>query len=475
MPDHKSIASLPACWMLVGMAVLSFIPTLFVPYTGEEGVYTITSMEMARNRDWLTPTLFGEPYPRPPLINWLMIPLANLFGWENVLIASRLITALATVGTGLLLIAWVQRMYGDPHLAVFSGLFFFSGDILFNRGWIAYADPLFGFFIFLAVSSLLLAVHENRAGFLAGVLIGLAGSFMSKAVTGYLFYGIALMVVLCTEKKSRRVLSSSASILIHLLALAYPFFWWALNDDGATISNMLGVLTDKATGASRPVSPGAYFAGRFEFLGGTVLALLPGSVLAGYLVFRARGLSSLREVPLARAVLWLVIGNYVPYLLAPDTNIRYILPLYPWFALLTAILLVRSRQGLNFHRGLYNLFGVMIVLKFVAGAGLFSWFEVNYRTGDFNEAARTVLTETEGYPLYVVDLSHLGLTLAAHINILRWPEGPLLGRPDHGWKNGFVLAREYHFPKDRTLHTFKFARGTLYLRCRGAACSRQDR
>ncbi len=135
--NQKTIPSLPTCWILLGMAALSFIPTLFLPYIGEEGVYTITSMEMARSREWLVPTLYGVSYPRPPLVNWLMIPLTKWLGWQNILLASRIIAAVATVGTGLLLIVFVRRIYGNMHLAVLSGLFFFSGDILFHRGWLA--------------------------------------------------------------------------------------------------------------------------------------------------------------------------------------------------------------------------------------------------------------------------------------------------------------------------------------------------
>ena len=113
MLNQKTFPSLPTCWILLGMAALSFIPTLFLPYVGEEGVYTITSMEMAHSREWLAPTLYGWPLARPPLVNWLLIPLTELLGWQNILLASRIIVAVATVGTGLLLIVFVQRISAD--------------------------------------------------------------------------------------------------------------------------------------------------------------------------------------------------------------------------------------------------------------------------------------------------------------------------------------------------------------------------
>ena len=33
-------------WLLYALAALSFLTTLHLPYVGEEGVYTITSLEM---------------------------------------------------------------------------------------------------------------------------------------------------------------------------------------------------------------------------------------------------------------------------------------------------------------------------------------------------------------------------------------------------------------------------------------------
>jgi len=471
MLNPKTIPSLPTCWILLGMAVLSFLPTLFLPYIGEEGVYTLTSMEMAHHREWLVPTLYGAAYPRPPLVNWLMIPLTQLLGWQHILIASRIIAAAATVGTGLLLILFVRRIYGDTCLAVLSGLFYFSGDILFNRGWLAYADPVFSFFIFLATASMLLAVHENRPGFLIGVLVGLTGSFMSKALTGHVFYAISLLVVCSIEKENRGVLLNPVSIFLHVLVFAYPLFWWSLVETSGIKSGMLGVLIAKLSGDGLPLSLTSYISGRVAYLGETFACLLPGSVLVAYLIYKARGFPSLKALPLARVIMVLVFLNYLPYLFAPSTNTRYLLPLYPWCALLITLFLAHATE-ISLARWIQGLFGVLIILKFVAGIWFYSWYEMNYQGGDFKKAAQHVMAQTKKYPLYVVDYSHLGLSLTAHINLLRFPEGPL-AKPDGDWADSFVLARKYHFPESRVVHTYTFARGELYLRCRGRACPKE--
>lgn len=469
--NQKTIPSLPTCWILLGMAALSFIPTLFLPYIGEEGVYTITSMEMARSREWLVPTLYGVSYTRPPLVNWLMIPLTKWLGWQNILLASRIIAAVATVGTGLLLIVFVRRIYGNMHLAVLSGLFFFSGDILFNRGWLAYVDPHFSFFIFLAISSMLLAVHENRPWFLTGVLVGLTGAFMSKALTGHVFYAISLLVVFSIEKENRRILLNPVSILLHVLAFAYPLFWWSLVETSGTKHHMLWVLIAKLSGEGSQFSLWSYIGERFAYLGETFRCLLPGSALVTYLIYHTRGFPSLKEIPLARVIMWFVLLNYLPYLFSPSTNIRYILPLYPWCALLVTMFLVRSTE-FRLDRWIYSLFGVLITLKFVAGIWFFSWYEMNFRSGDFEKSAQHVIAQTKEHPLYVVDGTYLGLSLTAHINLLRFPEGPLT-KPDNDWADGFVLSGNYNSIEGQKVHTYIFARGELYLHCRGSACPKE--
>ncbi len=435
---------------------------------GEEGVYTITSMEMAHRSEWRTPTFYGEPYPRPPLMNWLVIPLAHITGWENVLVASRLVSALATVGTGCLLFAFVSRVYRNSRLAFMSTLFFFSGDVLFFRGWLAYADPLFGFFVFLAVASLILAVHENRVEFLIGVAFGLAGSFLTKAVTGYVFYAVSLGVVCTFNKQGRKFLLKPTSILIHALVLMVPVLWLGWAEGAGSLPAMIQLVVDKLTGLGSPFSPVSYLGERFAFLTESFIVLLPGSAIMILLIFQNRTLPSLKDKSLARIVAWLVFLNYLPYLFALSTNIRYILPLYPWCALLFA-LLVSKPEGLPLRKWMVPLFSVMVAMKLVFMTGAFLWYKTNGHLDAYPNAARQVMAATGSHPLYVVDSSSLGLSVTAHIDSLGFPKPPLT-KPGPGWTDAFVLAREYQFPNDRVVATYPLPGGTLYLRCRGTAC-----
>ncbi|MFI0455384.1 MAG: hypothetical protein ACH34P_03850, partial [Candidatus Rickettsiella isopodorum] len=86
------------------LGLISFFLSLFFPYMGEEAVYTISSYEMWYQHHYLYPTTYGLPYWRPPLFNWLIICFASLIGWKHMLVASRLVAALATIATSFMLI-----------------------------------------------------------------------------------------------------------------------------------------------------------------------------------------------------------------------------------------------------------------------------------------------------------------------------------------------------------------------------------
>src|SRR5690242_17972844 len=178
-------------WWLYAAAALSLFTTLTLPYIGEEAVYTITSLEMRLNHDFFVTTLYGENYGRPPLLNWLVIPLAEALGWQHVLIASRLVATMATLGAGLVL-AWLTlHLTRNRTLAALSAAVFLSGDVLFYRGWLAYSDPLFMLFVFGAIACLWVSVLEKRGALLWLAMLCLTCGFLAKVQTAYLFYLIS--------------------------------------------------------------------------------------------------------------------------------------------------------------------------------------------------------------------------------------------------------------------------------------------
>lgn len=450
-------------WLCFAFAQFSFITTLWLPYLGEEAVYTITSLEMAFNHDWIAPTVYGINYARPPLFNWLIIPVAEVLGWENVLVASRLVTAFSTLFTSLLLLWFTQKIFKNRSFSFFAALIYLSGDVLFRRGWLAYADPLFSLFVFGAVVFLWLAIIENRFLFLIMAMLGLIASFLTKAVTGYIFYAIAL-VVLYSNSKNRKFLLTSRSLLLHGITISFPFIWNTFISEGAHGTGMIHDVVTKLNLQNLL----QYLVKILLYPIDTFLRWLPISGLILYFSFKRPKFLSKVDVqdPDIKRILWIVGLNYLPYWLAPETHVRYLMPLYPWIALLLAYFL--WKMGEYKIKVALVWLAAGIIVRYIAGIWVFPYYEHQHR-GDYQWAARDILKIVQSRPLYIDDNSATGLSVVAHLDVLRLPAHPLK-RPDVNWKEGYLLSLVSDMTNTQLKKEYRFGGQRLYLLCRGESC-----
>src|SRR5205823_12841795 len=141
---------------------------------------------------------------------WLTLPILVVLGWANVLIATRLVTVTATLLTGVVLAWLVHRLFGDRVAAALAALIYLSGDTLIYHGWLAYSDPTYAFFIFAAIACLWVAVAERRIALLLLAAVALAAAALTKALTGYLFYGVFGLVLLWRHANGRFLLKPSS-------------------------------------------------------------------------------------------------------------------------------------------------------------------------------------------------------------------------------------------------------------------------
>ena len=118
-------------------------------------------MEMKARGEYFINTLYGTNHGQPPLLNWLIIPLADGLGWQHVLVASRLVAACATIATGLVLAWLVAALTQDERFAAFAALVYLTSDALIYHGWLAYTYPLFAFFTFAAIACLWVAATRR--------------------------------------------------------------------------------------------------------------------------------------------------------------------------------------------------------------------------------------------------------------------------------------------------------------------------
>lgn len=449
---------------LVLLAALSYLPTLAFYYVGEEAIFPIVSLEMWHQRDWTQQSLFGLNPLHNPLFNWLIIPLAALTGWEYVLPVTRALTVAATLATAATAgwLAW--RLLGDRACAWFAALVYLTlADVLLYRGWLAYVDPLFGFFVFGAIATLWVACVERRPALIALAVASLTCAFLSKAFTAYAFYGGAVLVLTVTPQ-SRRVLLSAPSLALHAAAALAPALWLALLPaKSGQGSRMFAEILAKLA----PPGPLEYLQQLAGFPAETVLRLSPAILLAAYFAWRGRIDLRSEFRPHFRTAAWIALIGYLPYWLAPHGAIRYLVPVYPVIALALAMLLWSA--GEHAAATTRNWLIGAIALKFVAVVFLFPYYQSHYRGENYALAARDIIARTAGQPLYTMADTASGLSVAGYVDAWRYPAAPLRWAPER-WESGFVLTETVDAASGRIAARYVLGGDELYLLCRGAAC-----
>jgi 4-amino-4-deoxy-L-arabinose transferase-like glycosyltransferase len=449
-------------WALLAMAILSFLTTISLPYQGEEAVYTITSMEMAFHREWITPMMYGMNYGRPPLLNILMIPFGWYFGWEHILIISRVQTLLVTSGTILLLMWFVRRVFHHKALALFSALIYMSGDVLFRRGWLAYADPLFSFFVFAAIALLWIAVLEKNRWFLALGLLGLMASFLTKALTGYIFYAGAFLVLIF-NRSHRKFLLEFTPLCLQAIGLLFPIIWYLTVSEGAHGGSMVRDII----GRFKLSDLGAYGLKVALFPLDVFLRWLPVSGMLLYFWFNKKTQENLKGSFKNKNIqtLFAIIGlNFLPYWLAPETHTRYLMPLYP----LIAVGLGYSVLTLNEKKvkAVLILLSLMVVLRFGIGVFGFPYYEKHYR-GNAEQVATDILSIVQDERLYTINDTDTApvISVMAIIDAKLLPKAVLV-RPPLNQPGGYLLSTIPNVENTTVKKKYILGRHSLYLLCR---------
>ncbi len=459
---HDIINKVWVWWLLFLLGSLSYVITFFsVQYTGEEAIYTVMSYEMRYHGLVLTPIMYGESYTRPPLVNLLILGISELIGWPHMIVAERIVAALASVGSGLLLAWFARRLWGDRDFSVFVALVYLTiGDVLFYNGWLAYSDPLFAFFVLASMLMAWLAVEKRSNTYLAISLAALSCAFLTKVATAYFFYAVALLVV-TYRTRAWRFLFSRSSIAMYLVAIAVPILWYTMAPEGGKMAHsMLDKVFDKmeSRGLFANIEKLIFFPLR------TSLQFLP---IAGVLLYARlrRFLPSAKPYePHVTTALWIASVSYIPHWLAPHCAMRYLMPLYGIVALALA---ARAYGNDKTRRLVIAWIITAIVLKYVFAFWAFPYYTKRFRP-DIDAIAKDIVSVTQGEPLYVTAQGWAGITVTAQIDLAIAPKPPLI-LPPTGLSRGFIIAEKPDQVMDGKI--FRSYHG-VYLMCKGDACAR---
>jgi 4-amino-4-deoxy-L-arabinose transferase-like glycosyltransferase len=452
--------------MLYLVAAATFLPAIGFYYVGEEAIFPISSLEMWYHGEWVRQIFYGGNLRHNPLYNWLIIPLASAVGWDHMLGVARAITIAATVGCGGAL-AWLCRiLYRDNTFAALAALVYLTlADVFFYRGWLAYADPLFAFFVFTAIACLWVACERRNVGMLALAAAALTCAFMTKAMTAYAFYGAAALVFL-VRRDYRSFLLGKWSWIVHLAAAVLPVAWlYFLPDNAGQGERMFTEIVTKLV----PENLAVYALKIVVYPLDTMLRLAPAIFIAAYYVWRTRASALRDDEGRLPTVLWILLLGYLPYWFAPQSAARYLMPLYPLAGLaLARVVWIAGAQAVTVTR---VWLVAVVVLKLIMVLAAFPYYQEHYRGRNFETAALDIQRRAVGHALYTAADNASGLSVTAHLDVLRLPAPPLTLPPDK-WDSGFVVTFEPDTKLGRIAAEYRLGGNVIYLLCRGSACLR---
>lgn len=452
--------------MLYLLAALSSVGTLGFYYVGEEGILTITSLEMWQRGDWMRLWMYGGDAQHGVFANWLVIPLASLIGWAHVLAAARAVMVIATLATGLVVYGLLRRLGRDGGFAALAAVVYITfADVLLYRGWLAYRDPLFGFLVFAAIAALWIGARESRLRWFAVCGVLAFAAYLTKGITAYVFVGSAVLVLLAF-RETRPALLRPGSWGVAAGSLALLMAWMFGVQSGSTQALRYG----SEIGAKLvPPGIGAWLLKLLLYPAETIVRLLPASGFALYLYARSAAVrTGFRADTLAMTAAWIALLGFLPYWFAPHSHFRYLLPIVPLAAIVCAALIAQGSERLrrNAWRGMW----AVIAIKIIVVAIMFPQYQQRYRGANYAEAAAAILQRTAGHTLYTTDVSASGLAVTAHLDVLRLPQ-PALMFPPADWNDGFVIAYEPNPKLGETAAQYRLGGNDIYLLCRGTACA----
>jgi 4-amino-4-deoxy-L-arabinose transferase-like glycosyltransferase len=319
-------------WILATLAaILVLAPIRAGDLAGyDDARYALVAKHVAVSGHWLEIESNGGPaLEHPPLFSWMEAALFIPFGLSDPL--AKLPSALCGLGV-ILLTAWLGRRMTGSSFAGVLAMFVMATSIYFVKyAARAMTDVPFTFFFLAAVCCWLLG-EEKPAWILA------AGAFAALAQLTRAMAGLSIPLLFAVDliANRRRVpvrYLAGAAVIAFVPPVAWYAQWIARYGEDFFIRSSL-YMNQEVTGALSPAW--RRYTGAFEYVWMISKSYWPWlpAMIAG-IVFVIRN----RDRRLRILLPWIAVV-YVLCAITKSRVLRYMLPAYPAFAILSALGLV---------------------------------------------------------------------------------------------------------------------------------------
>jgi len=339
-------------------------------FRGEEANRILTAYEMIYFHDFFSPTHLGEPYyNKPPLFMWLIAFWSSIFGWKQEII--RTVSVISTFLTALLVFFFSKELLfrEDTKNALLAVLIFLTlGDLLFFYGFIAEIDAFLMFLNTLEIFVIYLLLKKEKdfwAFTVSGIFTALF--FLTKGLPAFYHIPVSFLILLFYFGRVKKIFS--ANLLGSLLGLLAPLTVWYINLKHPL--PYLQTLWNESFNRTAIAQKGGFFKHLLLYPLLNLKQTLPHSMVAPISLFKGR-LPALREILLLLA---LIGFNYLPYWLSPGARGRYILLVFPFLAIVFALLLSKLTFLLKRNTFTYTLLGTSLISFLLSVFLFFKHFE----------------------------------------------------------------------------------------------------
>jgi len=324
--------------LIAAMSLLVLFPKLGQGDLGgyDAAVYAHEGKQMLATGQWWTVYLNGQPdFDKPPMFVWLEALSMMVFGVSDF--AARFPSALLGFGSILLIFFIARDLTASYWLPVWAMIVLFTTHAFMRFAMRAMTDVPFTFFFELALLFYLIGLRRRGYFIWCGLAVSLA--VLTRSFLGLIPLGVILAHLLVTRRAD--LPRSKYFIAGMLLAVGLPFVWFVSQyqlHGGEFLARHFSFTFDNL-----PLTNGKhgnqFVSGFFQypiFLLEAYWPWLPLMVIG--LWTQTKKMVGERDSTASLLVIW-VLSVIAPFCLAQFKWLRYILPVFPAFAILSAITL----------------------------------------------------------------------------------------------------------------------------------------
>jgi len=372
--DECSCPAVPGARKYFWIVTLLSAIVLFAPIRAgdlagyDDAFYSMVAKDIVQTGHWMDIRSNGGPtLEHPPLFPWMQAALFSIFGFSDTL--AKLPSAFCGFGT-ILLTGWLARRFARDAWAGVLAMFVMATTIYFLKySARAMTDVPFTFFFLCSVCAWALSETDPRWYLAAGLFVAIAQ--MTRAMMGL---SLPILFAIDAVARPRR---APLRYVVSAFTLAFlpPMAWygqWIYHYGPEFFATHANFLHDKVYG---PLSPAwRRYTGAVEYLWMISKSYWPWlpAMLAG-LIAVIRG----KNRRLHLLIFWIAVV-FGLCAIARSRVLRYILPAYPAFSILSAIGIFLFVSASHVRTGLRVLLPLLTV--FVLAIAI--WPPVNWHAAD---------------------------------------------------------------------------------------------